>query len=345
MRSAYLYALLAVLCWTTGPVGSKAALDSVRGAARLTPLQVAFWAVAIGWLVLLGQLIATGRARRLGEVSARGWVIIAAMGLFGWVGYPVAINLAYTRLPLSEAMIVGNLSPVLVVVLQGAWLGGLVRRFSGWEQQAELRPPAPVLRIALGLALCLGGVLPIATGGRLSALREFHLSFGVAAALFAALAWAIYSNLGRFVAVRPGSDPGRLAEVQNLGAMTTGLAVMAGLLGTTGEWRPPVGFATTLYWAGLPRAEVNTWLIIATMGLLNYAAGYTLWLHSLEAGTRAGEAHRLPPLTYLLLVLAVPLAWVLLREPVRPVFWIGAACIAAGNVVTLWPARREVAVL
>jgi len=342
LRRAALLALLSVLCWTTGPVGSKAALLARHGEARLTPLQVAFWAILLGWAALALRLLLGGGGRRLRGISPRGWAVIAAMGLFGWTGYPVAINFAYTRLPLAEAMLISYLNPVLVVLLQGAWLGRLVRPVSGWEQEAG-RKPTPGLRVALGLALCLGGVAAIATNGRLSTLLGFRFSVGVGAALFAALAWAVYSNLGRFVAVRPGHDAGGLAAAQNLGAMTIGLAVMAALLVGAGEWRPPAGFATVLYWGGIPLVSVDTWLIIAAMGLLNYAVGYTLWLHSLELGARAGEAHRLPPITYLLVVLSVLIGWLLLREPIRPIFWIGAALIAAGNAVTLWPAHREVA--
>ena len=342
MRRAYLYALLAVLCWTTGPVGSKAALSAAHGSARLTPLQVAFWAILLGWAALLLRLLTDGRWRRLREISGRGWLIVAAMGLSGWLGYPVAINVAYTRLPLAEAMIVSNLSPVLTILFQGAAFGWLVRQVSGWEQAGETVSATPIARLTLGLALCLGGVVVLATEGRVAALAELHLSVGALAALFAATAWAVYSNLGRFVAVRPDGDPSELADVQNFGAMTVGLAVMALVLGLTVELAPPAGFSVTLHLADLSAVAINVWVIIAAMAVLNYAVGYTLWLHSLELGTRAGEAHRLPPLTYLLMVTAVAGGWLVLNEPVRPIFWFGAAFIAAGNAVTLWPARRKV---
>jgi drug/metabolite transporter (DMT)-like permease len=342
VRRAYLYALLAILCWTTGPVGSKAALSAAHGASRLTPLQVAFWAILLGWAALLLRLVTNGRWRRMGEVSGRGWVIVAAMGLTGWLGYPVAINFAYTRLPLAEAMVIGNLNPVLTILFQGAFFGWLARRISGWEQAGKPGATAPVARLALGLGLCLGGVAVIATEGRATALVEWRLSLGALAALFAATAWAVYSNLGRFVAVRPGGDPRGLADVQNFGAMTVGLAVMAALLGAAGHLAPPTGFVVALHFASLGSAATDVWVIIATMAVLNYAVGYTCWLHALELGLREGEAHRLPPLSYLLMVTAIAGGWLLLHEPVRPIFWIGAAFIAAGNAVTLWPTRRGV---
>jgi len=67
---------------------------------------------------------------------------------------------------------------------------------------------------------------------------------------------------------------------------------------------------------------------------------YTLWLFAMERGARYGEGHKLPPLTYLTFVFAVALGWVALREGLGPGFLEGAALIAAGNVVSVWPGRR-----
>jgi len=239
VRRAYCYALLAVLCWTTGPVGSKAALSASSGAVRLSPLQVAFWAILLGWM---RACCSTADRRPLatagGDLASR-LAHRHGMGLFGWLAYPVAINTAYTHLPLAEAMIVSNLNPVFTILLQGAGFGWVLRRISGWEQTAGTSGPSPVARLVLGLTLCLAGVAVLATEGRAGALAELHLSAGTLAALLAAVAWAVYSNLGRFVAVRPGGDPRHLSDVQNFGAMTVGLVVMGLLLGLAGGLTPP----------------------------------------------------------------------------------------------------------
>ena len=76
------------------------------------------------------------------------------------------------------------------------------------------------------------------------------------------------------------------------------------------------------------------------MAIANYGAAYTLWLYAIERAEGAGEAHKLPPLTYLVLVLAIAGGWLVLRESFEPGFWEGAGMIALGNVVTLWPTRR-----
>lgn len=340
MSRAYAYTILAVIFWTTGPVGSKAALLAARGKAHLAPMQVAFWAVAVGWLALWAVSLARGRLARLRDISPRGWLVLIAMGLFGWVGYPVAINFAYTRLPLPDAMVISYLNPVFVTVFQGSAFGRLVRALSGWEQGPETAPRPPVARIALGLLLCLLGVAVIAAEGHLGRLGRLRSAEGAAAALFAALAWGVYSNLGRFVAVRAGREAKGLGDVQNLAAMAVGLGAMAAGLAAVGGLGPPLGYRTALYLGGRGPAHVDAWAPIVVMALLNYAAGYTLWLYALETGGRAGEAHKLPPLTYLVLVSAIALGWLVLREPFGPAFWEGAALIALGNTVNVWPGAQ-----
>jgi len=328
---AYLYTLLAVFCWTTGPVGSKAALLAARGADRLTPIQVAFWAIGVGWLALLVILAARGRLALLGKIRARGWLTLLLMGGFGWAGYPVAMNFAYRRLPLPEALVISFLCPAFVILFQASAFG--------WEETRGKPEPASPLRIAAGLAVCMFGVAVIATRGDLSQLRLAQPLDGVAAALFGAVAWGVYSNLGRFVPVRPGTEARGLGDVQNFAAMTVGLLVMGGALAAGGRLAPPSGYEVALY---LPEARpVAAWTIIVVMGVVNYAAGYTLWLWAVEMGERAGGAHRLPPLSYLVLVFAVAGGWLVLHEPVGAAFWPGAGLIAAGNAVILWRGRRR----
>ncbi len=344
MKQAYIFTLLAVALWTTGPIGSKAALLAERDGTKLTATQVAFWGVALGWIGLVVALAVKGRLRRLGDISGRGWLVLVGMGLTGWVGYQVFLNMAYERLSLATAMVISYLNPVFVLLFQGAPFGRMVRLISHWEQEGDCPRHFPVLRLTVGLGLCLLGVAVIVTGGRMT-LEAPKSVVGVMAALFGALAWGIYSNLGRFVAVRPGREARGLGDVQNLGAMAIGLLIMALGLAKAGQLAPPMGFTTTLYLAGPNPREVEVWIPIIVMALLNYCGGYTLWLYAVEQGERAGQAHKLPPLTYLVLVTAVALGWVFFREPFEAGFWQGTGLIALGNAVTLWPGRSQTASL
>ncbi|MCJ7822079.1 MAG: DMT family transporter, partial [Armatimonadetes bacterium] len=334
---AYAFTLVAVVLWTTGPLGSKAALMAKGEGPGLTPLAVAFWAIGVGWAALLGTLIVRGRLGLLREVSARGWLVVALMGLFGWAGYPVAINIAYTKLLLPDALVISYLNPVFVTLLQGAVFGSVVRAISGWEQAPERAARPSAARVAAGLVLCLLGVAMIATEGRLGALGKIRSAEGALAALFAAVAWGVYSNLGRFVAVREEREARGLGDVQNFGAMSAGLVLMGVGLAATGGLRLPTGYSAELHFGGLGSVWVGAWALIAMMGVLNYGGGYTLWLFAMEDGARLGEGHKLPPLTYLTFVFAVLLGWVVRREGFGPGFWEGAALIAAGNVVNVWP--------
>ncbi len=128
--------------------------------------------------------------------------------------------------------------------------------------------------------------------------------------------------------------------MQNFAAMSVGLALMGVGLGVTGGLTPPTGYLSTLWLGGPEPTQVAAWWPIVAMGIANYGAGYTLWLFALEDGARRGEGHKLPPLTYLTLVFAVVVGWVVLREGFGAGFWQGTVLIAVGNAVTVWPGRR-----
>jgi drug/metabolite transporter (DMT)-like permease len=168
---------------------------------------------------------------------------------------------------------------------------------------------------------------------------------GAAAALFAAISWGIYSNLGRFVSVKPGLPAGRqagrrpsgAADVQTFAAMTVGVAMLAAALAAMGMLRSPAGYQTPLYFLHWGPAAVSAWAVAAGMGLLLYGLGFTLWLAALELGRAAGQAHRLPPLTYLTPILTVTNGWIVLHQTFGPGFWWGALLIAGGNLLIALP--------
>ena len=339
MKRAYAYTMLVVLWWAISPSVLKSLLLAEGPGARLTPLEVAFWAIGCGWVSLSVVLAARGRLAKVREVAGRGWVVLVVMGLLGWAGYEVALNVAFVYLPLPNAIVINYLHPVFVVVFQGAMFGAVVRRFSRWEQAPEVKGRPSAGRIAAGLGLCLLGVAMVATNGRLSQLAGMSSAIGAGAALFAAFAWGVYSNLGRFVAMRPGRDGRRLGDVQTWVAMTFGVVFMGAVLLARGGMRVPMGYEAQLYLGGWGPATVSAWWLMALNGVVVYCGGFTLWLVALELGAEAGEAHKLPPLTYLTPVLAVIIGWVVLHEGFGAGFWQGAALVAAGNALILWRGR------
>jgi len=350
LRRAYLYTMIAVLAWATGPVGNKALLmarpggsaAAIREAAggRLQPLQVAFWCVLAGWLALAALAVARRRVASIRRVPGRGWAVLAMMGLFGFFGYPVAINIAFSLLPLPDALVISYLNPVLVLVFQTAACSAVMRPLSGWEQEAAAAASPQLMRTVGGLALCMFGVAFIATEGRLGSLGAIQSRAGAMAALVAAVCWGLYSNLGRFVPIARRQGGEGMADVQTVVGMAFGLLPLAAALAVAGQLGLPLGYHSVLQVGGAA-AQVSAWSLLGVVGVVNYGVGYTLWIAALDAGHRAGSAHKLPALTYLTLVIAVALGWLLLDERCGPGFWQGAAFIAAGNLVILWRGKHS----
>lgn len=331
MRRARLLAIAAAAGWATGPVGSTALLRADGPGGAPQPLQVAFWAISAGWLLLLTALIVRRRVGRLAQVQGRGWAVLALMGFFGWAGYAGSLNYALAHLPLADAVVINYLHPVFAALFQGAGFSAIARALFRWESAAGRWSRPQPLQIALGMALCLLGVATIATHGRPHELGRLGSAAGVGAALFAAVAWGVYSNLGRFVQMRSGREAEN-SDVQTFGAMTFGLLMLGATLALGGQLRGPGGYATWLFLGPLGTTRVSAWYVIGAMGALLYCMGFTLWLLALAVGREAGDAHKLPSLTYLAPVLAVLLGWLVLKESFGPGFWQGAALIALGNL-------------
>jgi drug/metabolite transporter (DMT)-like permease len=342
VRRAYAYTLLIALIWGVSLVLTKALLLAARDGLRLTPLQVAFYAMGPGWLSLLAVLAARRRLPLIRLIQPRGWIVLLAMGFFGWAGYRVALNFAFVALPLPDAIIINYLHPAFVVVFQGAAFGAVVGPLvrSAPPANAAARP-APA-RLALGMLVCLLGVASIATEGRLAAVGRVESAWGALAALFAAFCWGVYSNLDRFIPARGESDRRSLMPgVHTFLSMTFGIVMLGAVVIGAGELRSVTGFTVGLYLGPWGPVNASAWTLLTILGVAVYCGSYTLWLHALELGSRFGQADKLPPLTYLTPLFGVTLGWLVLHEPFGRGFWQGAALIALGNLLnSRRPPRR-----
>jgi drug/metabolite transporter (DMT)-like permease len=339
---AYSYTLLTALIWGISLALTKALLLASRGGLTLTPLQVAFYAMGPGWLSLLAVMAARRRLALIRRIRPRGWLVLIAMGFFGWAGYRVALNFAFVALPLPDAIIINYLHPVFVVLFQGSAFAAVVGPLAGWSPPARASQPPSPARLALGLAVCLLGVAFIATQGRFSIASRVESAWGALAALFAAFSWGVYSNLDRFIPVKGGRDfRAVMPDIHSFLSMTFGMLMLAAVALGAGELRSIAGFTTNLYLGPWGPLAVSAWSLLILLGIAVYCGSYTLWLSALEIGSRYGQSEKLPPLTYLTPAFGVTLGWLVLREPFGRGFWEGAALITVGNLVNLWRPRRE----
>ena len=167
-RRATLYAIAAVLLWSTVATAFKLSLRT------LTPLQLLLGATITATLSLLAILAGSGRLGELRDIAPKDLAISIGLGLLNPFIYYLILFRAYELLPAQQAQPLNMTWGVIFALLSVPLLG----------QRLSLR--------SLGaLLLALAGVVVIATEGRLTAL-EFKHPLGVVMALASALLWSLY---------------------------------------------------------------------------------------------------------------------------------------------------------
>ncbi len=164
---ARLYALAAVLLWSTVATAFKLALR------QLDPAQLLFWANGAS-LVVLGLVLAARRQLGLIFRASRAQYLHAAiLGFLNPFLYYTVLFTAYDRLP---AQVAQPLNYTWALTL--SWLSiPLLHHRLRWRD------------LVAGL-VCYGGVVVISTGGNLHGLSYDGLGIGLA--LASTLIWALY---------------------------------------------------------------------------------------------------------------------------------------------------------
>ncbi len=290
----YIYLVVAAALFALNGTVSKVILASGLTAMRLTELRCAGAAVGLGLVVLV---VSPGRLK----VSRSELPLLAAYGVAGVALTQVFYFVAIARMPVSIALLLEYTAPLMVAL----WA-----RFVFHQRVRN--------RVWLALGLSLGGLALVAevwAGGTLDGL-------GVAAALAAAVALAVYYLLGEHSANH--RDP----------LSTTFWAfVFATVLWSVVQpwWAFPVdatrGSAPLL--GNLAGHTLPLWLLMTSMVVLGTIVPFVLvlsGLHHLPA-TRVGMVGMLEP------VLAGVVAWVWLAEALGPVQLAGAVVVLVGIVL------------
>jgi len=167
-KRAYLFALAAVLMWSTVATAFKLALD------YYDPLQLLLTASGISIIVLAVAVWQQGALSRLPLLLSRRPAHYLLLGLINPLCYYITLFGAYDRLPAQQAQSLNYTWAITLSLLAVPFLGQKLR----WRD---------------GLACLLGysGAVIIATRGDLLAL-QFESTVGVALALFSTLLWSGY---------------------------------------------------------------------------------------------------------------------------------------------------------
>lgn len=159
-RKAYLFALLAVLFWSTIPTAFK------LGLAHTSSWQLLTGATLVSTLVLGILTVARGKFRSLRNYSKKDLAFSALMGLLNPVIYYLVLFKAYTILPASVAQPLNMIWPIVLVILavpilrqRISWLslGAMMLSFSGvvlisWMGGTGSQDPQNRLGIFLALS-------------------------------------------------------------------------------------------------------------------------------------------------------------------------------------------------
>jgi len=167
-KKAYLYAFLAIACWST--IGSAFKL-SLR---YLDPLVLLLFSSIVACIVLFIQLLLQGKLRLILRMSSAEILMSAVMGMLNPFLYYLVLLRAYDLLPAQEAGTLNYIWPLVLVLLS---IPLLKQKISLWSIAA--------------VVISFFGILLISTHGSLLSWHFTSLP-GVLLALGSAVFWALY---------------------------------------------------------------------------------------------------------------------------------------------------------
>jgi drug/metabolite transporter (DMT)-like permease len=166
-RNAYIYALSAILLWSTVSISFKIALKYVNF------LQLLFFSTAIAWMIHLSIAFISKKGHELFSVTRKEILYSAFVGFLNPFSYYVVLLKAYSILPAQLAQPLNYLWPAMLVLLSAPLLG----------QKLKVKSIAAVI---LGFL----GVYVISTKGNIFNYNIDH-PFGVLLAAGSSVIWAL----------------------------------------------------------------------------------------------------------------------------------------------------------
>ena len=167
-KRAYLYALVAVLFWSTVASAFKISLR------YLDVLPLLFFASIVSTVTFLAYLLFLKKLTLLKDLSKADFLVSAVLGFFNPFLYYIVLFKAYYILRAQEAMTINWVWPITLVLLSIPIL------------KQKIKP-----RSILAIIISFLGVFIIATGGDILGFR-FTKPVGVLLALTSTVIWALF---------------------------------------------------------------------------------------------------------------------------------------------------------
>lgn len=170
INSAYLYAGLAILCWSTVSTAFKLSLR------YLEPIQLLLWSSAISTIVILGVVLFQGRIAQLYRIKPTELKHSALLGFLNPFLYYAVLLEAYDRLPAQEAQALNYIWAVMIVLLS-----------------VPILHKKLTFKDLMGVLVSFVGAVVIANRGHSwRQLVQMEEPLGVGLALLSTLIWALF---------------------------------------------------------------------------------------------------------------------------------------------------------
>jgi len=170
MRSqskAYLFAIGAVLLWSTVATAFKTAL------AGMSFTNLLFISSLVSFILLAIIIIASGELKKALNISSKSWLYSAVMGFLNPFLYYMILLKAYSILPAQIAQPLNYTWPVVLVFLSAPFLGHKI-----------------TIKTIIALLVCFSGVLIISLQGKWN--LEIANPLGVVLAAGSSIIWSVF---------------------------------------------------------------------------------------------------------------------------------------------------------
>jgi drug/metabolite transporter (DMT)-like permease len=167
-KKPYIYALVAVLFWSTVASAFKISLRF------LSPVELLLYSSLISCLTLFTIVLLQGKGRQILVLKRVDWLVSLKFGLLNPFLYYLILFKAYDILPAQQAQAINYSWAITLSILAVPLLGQTIKKVD-----------------LMAITMSYLGVILISTKGELFALK-FDNSFGVGLALLSTIIWAFY---------------------------------------------------------------------------------------------------------------------------------------------------------